>query len=480
MASKDQIDSLTEDVICPICLDFFSNPVILECGHNFCRSCITLYWESTERDTCPECRAKFADTSVRVNWALGSLSEKARKLNLNPKEKKSKLHCEEHEEELKLFCETDKKLICVICVASREHREHRFLPIKEAVEICKDQMKSFLQSLTKRKSAMEELEQQQTEKISDTRKQSHILQSHITSLFAELRRILTEKEQRLLRDLRDEEERLLNTMEKNLRQIQENLDSLQAEQSYVKGWIDQEDSMILLKEEFNWMNRISDDDSTLSVADNVLDAGKFDNPYLLIELLREKLDSIKRVPVTLDVKTASQELDVSKDRKCVRLYPSAAVHGLAKHLLGLLDTGMRFTVQPCTLGSEGFTSGRHYWEVEVAGNRRWRLGIAAESVERKKEVKLKPKTGFWAIGRSVDSFYAFTSPRSSLPADRIPRRVGVYLSYESGTVSFYNAETKSHLHTFTGNKFMEKLYPFFRTRDEKHWLRICSNFALDP
>ncbi|XP_072891139.1 zinc-binding protein A33-like [Hemitrygon akajei] len=480
MASKDQIDSLTEDVICPICLDFFSNPVILECGHNFCRSCITLYWESTERDTCPECRAKFADTSVRVNWALGSLSEKARKLNLNPKEKKSKFHCEEHEEELKLFCETDKKLICVICVASREHREHRFLPIKEAVEICKDQMKSFLQSLTKRKSAMEELEQQQTEKISDIRKQSHILQSHITSLFAELRQILTEKEQRLLRDLRDEEERLLNTMEKNLRQIQENLDSVQAEQSYVKGWIDQEDSMILLKEEFNWMNRISDDDSTLSVADSVLDAGKFDHPYLLIELLREKLDSIKRVPVTLDVKTASQELDVSKDRKCVRLYPSAAVHGLAKHLLGLLDTGTRFTVQPCTLGSEAFTSGRHYWEVEVAGNRRWRLGIAAESVERKKEVKLKPKTGFWAIGRSVDSFYAFTSPRSSLPADRIPRRVGVYLSYESGTVSFYNAETKSHLHTFTGNKFTEKLYPFFRTRDEKHWLRICSNFALDP
>ncbi|XP_072893029.1 zinc-binding protein A33-like [Hemitrygon akajei] len=134
--------------------------------------------------------------------------------------KESKRHCEEHEEELKLFCETDKTLICVICAAAQEHREHRFKPIKEAVKLYKDQLKSSLDSLTKKKSDFQEKEQQQKEKISGVREQSHSLQSHVTSQFAELRQIITEKEQSLLRDLREEEKRILNPMEKNLLEVQ--------------------------------------------------------------------------------------------------------------------------------------------------------------------------------------------------------------------------------------------------------------------
>ncbi|XP_072893040.1 LOW QUALITY PROTEIN: E3 ubiquitin-protein ligase TRIM39-like [Hemitrygon akajei] len=166
------------------------------------------------------------------------------------------------------------------------------------------------------------------------------------------------------------------------------------------------------------------------------------------------------VSVTLDVETANPWLEVSEDRKSVR--PTRTWRNLP-------DTGKRFTDQPCVLGSEGFTSGRHYWEMEVTGNRGWYLGVAAESVKRKGGVSLSPETGFWVIGwdgevlhRGCDVYGDPTSPESVLPAGPIPGGVGVYLSYESGTVSFYNAETKSHLHTFTGNKFTGKLYPFFR------------------
>ncbi|GCB86564.1 hypothetical protein scyTo_0027255, partial [Scyliorhinus torazame] len=137
MALRQQVQSLTEETICPICLDFFTDPVSLDCGHNFCRSCISQCWEKKEINSCPECREEFLERNLRINRALANLTEKARKLKLNPEEKESKLHCEEHQEELKLFCETDKKLICVICAGSREHREHRFLPIDEAVEIYK-------------------------------------------------------------------------------------------------------------------------------------------------------------------------------------------------------------------------------------------------------------------------------------------------------------------------------------------------------
>ncbi|XP_072892964.1 nuclear factor 7, ovary-like [Hemitrygon akajei] len=468
MASKGQVESLTEEAICPICLEFFTDPVILECGHNFCRSCITRCWEREERNSCPECREEFADRTLRVNRALANLSEKARKLNLNPKGKESKLHCEKHGEELKLFCETDETLICLICATAREHKSHNFMPVTEAVEIYKGRVKSSLDSLTEKKSDFEEMEQQQKEKISGVREQSHSLQSQITSHFAELRRVLTEKEQRALRDLREEEERILNPMEKNLREIQENLNSIQEEISKLQERMDKQENITFLTEEAHRKRRIGDNDKTLSVTDGALLVEKFYHPYLFDTALGEHLDSIKRVSVTLDVETANPWLEVSEDRKSVRRTETRR---------DLPDTGKRFTNWLCVLGSEGFTSGRHYWEVEVTGNRWWDLGVAAESVKRKGGVTPSPETGFWIIGRVDDEMWVFTSPVSRLPAGPIPGRVQVYLSYESGTVSFYNAETKSHLHTFTGNKFTEKLYPFFWNGYENEWLRICSGSA---
>ncbi|XP_059815259.1 zinc-binding protein A33-like isoform X2 [Hypanus sabinus] len=478
MASKRKAESWTEEVFCSICLDFFTDPVILECGHNFCRSCITQCWEREQRNSCPECREEFADRTLRVNRALANLAEKARNLNLNPKGKESKLHCEEHEEELKLFCETDKTLICVICAVAQKHREHRFMTIKEAVKIYKVQIKSSLDSLTKKKSDFQEKEQQQKEKISGVREQSHSLQSHITSQFADLHQIITEKEQSLLRDLREEEKRILNTMEKNLLKIQENIRFIQEEITKLKEQMDRKDGVIFLKEEARRNRRISYDLQELSVTDEALPVEKFDHLYLLNTVLRETLDAINRVSVTLDVETANPCLEVSENRRSVRRTGTRR---------NLPNTGKRFTHWACVLGSEGFTSGRHYWEVEVTGNRDWCLGVAAESVERKGGVSLSPETGFWVIRRVDDVLHRDCDvsavncwmlhrhdDESRLPAGPIPGRVGVYLSYESGIVSFYNAETKSHLHTFTGNKFTGKLYPFFVTWDVNQWLRICS------
>ncbi|XP_072921564.1 zinc-binding protein A33-like [Hemitrygon akajei] len=344
------------------------------------------------------------------------------------------------------------------------------MPIKEAIKIYQDRVKSSLDSLVKKKSDFQEKEQQQKEKISGVREQSQSVQSHITSQFAELRRIITEKEQRTLRDVREEEERILNPMEKNLQEIQENLNAIYKEISTLQEQMDQQDNIIFLMEEARRKRRISDDAHTLSVTDGALLVEKFHHPYLLDIASEEVIGGIKHVSVTLDVETANPWLEVSEDRKSVRWTGTWR---------NLPDTGKRFTVWPCVLGSEGFTSGRHYWEVEVevTGNRRWGLGVAAESVKRKGGVTRSPETGFWTIARRDDVMRVFTSPESRLPAGPIPGRVGVYLSYESGTVSFYNAETKSHLHTFTGNKFTEKLYPFFGPWDKNEWLRICSGSA---
>ncbi|XP_069775838.1 E3 ubiquitin-protein ligase TRIM39-like [Narcine bancroftii] len=470
MASGDQIASWTKEVICPICLEFFTDPVVLQCGHNFCRSCITGCWEGEERNSCPECRAEFAEGTLRGNRAMANLAEKARKLDLNRAEKERKPHCGEHREELKLFCETDQKLICVVCAAAREHKSHNFMPIEEGVEIYKDRVKTSLESLTKKKSAIQQMERQQKRRMSRVREETCSRHTQIMSQFTEMHQLLTVKERHLLRNLREEEKRILKAMEKNLQEIEDDLHLIQQEMSMLQEQMDEKDSVMFLKEEARRKRRMRDDGHSLSVIDDALPIQKFDHSSLLNAVLKETYDAINQVSVTLDADTAHHELEVSDDQKRVRWTRSPR---------NLPVTGKRFKILPCALGSEGFTSGRHYWEVEVSGNRGWCLGVAAESVGRKGRVRLSPETGVWSIGRWDDGFYVYTSPPSRLPAAPIPGTVGVYLSYESGTVSFYSADTKSHLHTFTGNKFTGKLYPFFETWDENKWLRICSGPVLD-
>ncbi|XP_032903311.1 zinc-binding protein A33-like [Amblyraja radiata] len=468
MAAKDPVASWTEEVVCPICLDLFTDPVTLECGHNFCRSCITQSWDSERRNSCPECREVFTDRTLRVNRALAKLSEKARALSLNLKEKESKLHCEEHQEELKLFCETDKKLICAICAAGQEHKTHSFMPVDEAVKIYKGQVKSTFESLTKRKSNTQQLEQEQKWNISILQIESRNFQSQVTSQFADLHQILVEKEQRVLGDIQEEEKKIVKDSEENIQEIQEKLNSIQEELSKLQKLIDM-DGAIFLKEQAGHKSRVRDETYSLGVVEGVMPIDKFELTFFINMVLREASDIIKQVSITLDDETSGPQLEVSEDRKRVKL---------AEYCRNLPETEKRFTSLECVLGSEGFTSGRYYWEVEVAECRGWSLGVAAESVERGDELELNPESGVWSIGRQGDWFHANTEPLTLLPHRPTPRRVGVYLSYESGIVSFYDAPTKSHLHTFIGNKFTEKLYPFFWVWDENQWLIIYSGSAL--
>ncbi len=157
--------------------------------------------------------------------------------------------------------------------------------------------------------------------------------------------------------------------------------------------------------------------------------------------------------VTLDPDTAHPNLILSDDGKQVRCGDITQK---------LPDTPERFDTCVCVLGKEGFSSGRCYFEVQVKGKTRWDLGVARESINRKGAITLSPSDGCWTVGlRNRDEYKACAAPLVSLSLRVKPQRVGVFVDYEGGVISFYDVESSSHIYSFTAQSFTEKLFPYF-------------------
>uniref|UniRef100_A0A8C3HMB4 Uncharacterized protein n=1 Tax=Chrysemys picta bellii TaxID=8478 RepID=A0A8C3HMB4_CHRPI len=133
------------------------------------------------------------------------------------------------------------------------------------------------------------------------------------------------------------------------------------------------------------------------------------------------------------------------------------------HTLAVPNNPERFDIERCVLGCEGFTSGRHYWEVEVGVGGVWGVGVARESVRRKGRISLNPEQGIWAVRCSEDQYWAHTSPEQIIPfpPSRAPRRIRVYLDYERGRVTFFDVGTGDPIFTFPPASFAgERIRPF--------------------
>ncbi|XP_065435263.1 butyrophilin subfamily 1 member A1-like [Chrysemys picta bellii] len=157
------------------------------------------------------------------------------------------------------------------------------------------------------------------------------------------------------------------------------------------------------------------------------------------------------VNVILDPDTAHPSLVVSENGRSVKW------RGLQQDVT---DNPKRFDSETCVLGLEGFTSGRHSWEVDVRGGRAWAVGVAGESVRRKGWISFAPEERIWAMDQCGSHYQACTSPDTLLPLTWSPGKIGVYLDYEQGLVSFYQPGTEAPIFTFTSS-FTGQLHPFF-------------------
>ncbi|EGV98929.1 Tripartite motif-containing protein 11 [Cricetulus griseus] len=513
---------LQEEATCSICLDYFSDPVMTACGHNFCRECIQMSWEKGKGKKgkrkqkgsfpCPECREMSPQRNLRPNRLLTKVAEMARQ---HPGLQKRDL-CQAHQEPLKLFCQDDQIPICVVCRESQEHRLHRVLPVDEAAkeneETVKERRERILEEFQKvvlflveeerrilqvlKKEEEETLAKLQDNKVSldrqgrsldllllqlEERVQQEPLQmlqkmvesqrQNVLGEFERLRRLLAEEEQQLLQKLEEEELEVLPRLREGAARLGQQSTQLAALISELEnrcqlpalGLLQQPNEPLLHRagESQDEVTRLGTE-CTLSSSYRTLRTPCADVKLQPPEVVPMELRTVCRVPglvetlrrfrgdITLDPDTANPELVLSEDRRSVQ-------RGDQRQTLP--DSPERFDPGPCVLGQERITSGRHYWEVEVGDRTSWALGVCKENVNRKEKGELSAGNGFWILV-FLGSFYNSTE-RAFSPLRDPPKRVGIFLDYEAGHLSFYSATDGSLLFIFPETPFSGTLRPLF-------------------
>ncbi|XP_042200698.1 E3 ubiquitin-protein ligase TRIM39-like [Callorhinchus milii] len=195
MASAQELENLRNEATCSICLEFYTDPVSLGCGHNFCRDCILQCWGTGQGSvSCPQCRQQIPQWSVRLNRTLSNVVESLQRLFLNPRLEEVGIQCGEHEEKLKLFCEMDQRAICVVCAMSHDHKYHTVIPIQEAAELRKQKLQKALDTLQKQLNEMFQCQNEEGTTQLEVKRQAERLRKNIELNLLKRHQVLTEEQ----------------------------------------------------------------------------------------------------------------------------------------------------------------------------------------------------------------------------------------------------------------------------------------------
>ncbi|XP_078073394.1 zinc-binding protein A33-like isoform X1 [Mustelus asterias] len=439
---------MEDELCCAVCHDLYKDPVLIDCDHSFCRSCITQYWENAVTASCPICRKETSSRDLRPNRMLANIVELFVK---SDKGDKMQQECSRHQEKLKLFCKTDNQTICVICQTSKNHQNHEMLPVEEAAEEFKEELRNSLKPVQDKKEEWNAVKSDYERTLTHIQDQSVKTEKQIKAEFEKLHRFLREEERIVLEDLKLEKEKKSQEMKERIEKITEEISSLSVTVQDIEQELSEQDNIKFLTKFPDIQKRMK---QTLPEPQKVyplINVGKYIGS-LQYRVWKKMLTVINTAPVTFDPNTAHPVLLLSEDLSTVRFTGERQQ---------LPDNPERFDYCVCVLGSEGFASGKHSWEVEVGNKTEWDVGVAKESINRKGKIALNPDTGFWAMAlREGNKYWAWEKPGKRLDLSVNPRKIRVCLDYEGGKVSFYNSDNKSHIYTFTGT-FTEKLYPYF-------------------
>uniref|UniRef100_A0A2K5IG95 RING-type E3 ubiquitin transferase n=1 Tax=Colobus angolensis palliatus TaxID=336983 RepID=A0A2K5IG95_COLAP len=411
---SDTLQAFQNELICSICMNFFIDPFTIDCGHSFCRPCLYLCWEEGRAPMhCPECREISAKPDFNTNVTLkklASLARQTRPQNVN----NSHNICVLHEETKELFCEVDKQLLCGPCSESPEHMAHSHSPIGWAAEECRKVYKLLDYTQT-------------CNSFNQTSLQDYV----------SIRKVIITIQYQKMHLLLDEEEQLhLQALEREAKELFQQL----------------QDSQVRMTQH---LERMKDMYRELWETCHMPD----------VELLQVRREDLREMVASgpsaagfsvdnaLNTEMTPCSISLSEDVRRV-------IFGDDHHSAPMDPQGVEsFAVW----GAQAFTSGRHYWEVDVTHSSTWILGVCRDSRTAHTSIVIDSDETFLLIASKRSNHYSLStnSPPLIQYVQRPLGRVGVFLDYDNGSVSFFDVSKGSLIYGFPLASFSSPLRPFF-------------------
>ncbi|NXB70938.1 TRIM7 ligase, partial [Donacobius atricapilla] len=475
-------DALPGEASCPICLEYFRDPVSIHCGHHFCRPCIERCWEwPTAGFACPRCRDTAPQRSLRPSPELARVLEIARRLSRGEALGTAggeEEECQRHREPLEVFCKEDGALLCAICRESRAHRAHTVLPLPEVVREYQEQIQAGLQTLKDGRDKLLEFREAEMRRNWEYLEKTKAERLRILSQFQGLRLSLEELSRHLLARLGDLESDIGRVQEENVTNLTQEISRLDTRVQELEEKCQQPARTFLqVTRDVRWSHRVRERLEqpspmgswrggtrwSLGVpsTQTVLWCGRTS-----LQTPIQCLSDFPAVTVTLDPSTAHPQLLVAPDgssvswesaRDAPRDGPGAGAGTDPP------EDGPGPGTDPSVLGLQGVTAGRRCWDVQVAPAGSWALGVARETPGSGAETPGSAEWELWSMGLCQGQFWALTSlERIPLFPGRLPSRVRVALDYERGQVAFFDADQRSLIFAFPAASFKgQSIHPWF-------------------
>nr|KAF6343810.1 hypothetical protein mPipKuh1_018015 [Pipistrellus kuhlii] len=474
--------NIKEVMTCPICLELLTEPMSLDCGHSFCQACITANNGesviSQGESSCPVCRIRYQPGNLRPSLHLANIVEVLKEVKVSPEEEQKSDLCVHHGEKLLLFCKEDGKIICWLCERSQEHRGHHTFLMEEIAQEYQEKIQRALASLIAKQQKAEKLGAYLEEETTSWKNLIENESQSIQDYYKELRGILDHEEEKELQRLETEERSVLSYL--------------------AQGGSELTQQSQLLRD-LIWDLQCRLQGSTAEMLQDVNGILKRSETFTLrkLETLSKKQRRVFQVP---DLRGMLQVFNELTDVRCywvnLMLNPLNTLSNIVisedRRQITVGNYFMFGNVYPRdfssldVLGSQNFSSGKYYWEVDVSKKIAWILGVHSKTsnLNRKKRsrfvfnpyanyqnayTRFRPENGYWVVGLQNESEYnAFEDSATSdpkvltLPMAVAPHRIGVFLDYEASTVSFFNVTNHGSLiYKFSKCHFSQTVYPYF-------------------